>query len=164
MKFSEALITDINNKIYLPDILEQERGEIIPGYDFNTNCVAHKDDSPSMRVYLEKGRGAYCFSCGRSFTPYSTLKYLTGLKYTDLVERLQLNYKYTIPDDLTEDREYSIQHKEMSNKINYIRHYLNPKTLEMLNKAITVDFKNGNSKQLNKLYDIILNKYEKDVI
>ena len=153
------IIKDINNKMYIPDILARERNEPIPSYDFNTHCVAHKDDSPSMRVYIEKGRGCYCFSCGKSYSPYSVMKLLTGLSPQEVIQRFVDNYGYKIPQDLKADLDYKIKNTLLSKQVNQIKPYLNQKTLTLLNKAITSDFANGNNNYTTKLYEMIINKY-----
>lgn len=164
MKYNLQIINDINRKVYIPDILATERNELIPHYDFNTHCVAHKDESPSLRVYLEHGRGCYCFSCGHSFTPYKVMKLLTGLSYSEIIQKFVDNYGYTVPTDFKDDKDYSIDHKYMAMQINQIKPYLNKKTMDLLNKSISADFKNGNHRYINKLHEAIISKFEGDYI
>jgi DNA primase len=158
------VIDDINKKMYIPDILAQERGDKIPAYDFNTSCVAHTDNSPSMRVYIEPHRGCYCFSCGKSFTPYKVMQHLTGLSARDIIQRFVDNYGYVIPSEFSADNSFKIDNHRVATRIKQIRKYLNPKTITILNQSLTADFKNGNTKYLDRLYDMIIAKFEADHI
>ena len=156
------VIDDINKKMYIPDILAQERGDKIPAYDFNTSCVAHTDNSPSMRVYIEPHRGCYCFSCGKSFTPYKVMQRLTGLPVRDIIQRFVDNYGYVIPSEFSTDNSFKIDNSAVARKIKQMRPFLNSKSISLLNQSLTADFKNGNTKYLDRLYEMILAKYSSD--
>lgn len=152
MKFDLRLISALNDSLHFPDILGEERGDYIPPTDFNTECIYHADSDPSMRVYQGKGKHAYCFTCGKAYTPYHALKYLTGLNFFEIFEYAVDNYGFKIPEDLSAFDEVKLPNKEMAEIIRDLRGVANPKIMAFTNMAIAIDSKQGTSDALQHIH------------
>ena len=48
------------------------------GRSGKVHCPFHADDTPSLHVYQEPGRGWYCFGCGRGGSVYDLAALLWG--------------------------------------------------------------------------------------
>ncbi len=164
MKFDERIINHFNSVMYAPEILEIERGERIGASDYNISCVAHSDKEPSMRVYLEPGRHCYCFSCGKTYTPYTIFKHLTGFSYTEIIEYAMENYGYKIPEDLTAYADKPLPNDSIAKSIRYLRQYSSRNVLDYLNHALCLDAKAGSDHSVTALKQKIQSIKEKDQI
>jgi hypothetical protein len=51
---------------------------LLRGFRKSRPCLFHDDRSPSLHVYLEPGRGWYCFGCGRGGSIYDLAALLSG--------------------------------------------------------------------------------------
>lgn len=155
MKYDGRLIGALNESLYFPEVLQEERGDRIGSSDYNVKCIYHTDSDPSMRVYKGEGRHAYCFTCGKTYTPYHALKYLLGLNFFEIMEYAQTNYGFVVPHDLSSFEAASLPNKEMANIIKELRKVSNPKILTATGKAIAIDSKAGNADALNHIYKIL---------
>lgn len=156
MKFDKRVVNYINDTIHVVDVLERERGDNIPPCDHSVSCISHSDKNPSLRVYAEPGRHSFCFTCGKTYTPYSMLRILTGFDFSDLVSYLQENYGLTIPGDLGSDESDTRDNKEIAMRIRCIKKYMNVRLLNLLQRALYVDSKNGGFANVEKLYDRVI--------
>lgn len=138
------IIQVINRTISVRDILERERMEVCPLGIFSTSCVAHEDLKPSLRVY-EEGEHSYCFSCGKSYTPYLIIKHLTGLRFPEIVDRCIDIYGFKIPPDLETDEESHSLDKLIAAKISLMKDFASPKLLHLVNVAVSADSKEGSA-------------------
>lgn len=150
--------------MYAPEILEAERGERIAGSDYNIGCVAHSDREPSMRVYVEPGRHTYCFSCGKTYTPYMILKHLTGFTYTEIIEYAMQHYGYEIPEDLTPYEEKSLPNDAIASHIKYLRQYSSKNVLDLINYSLCLDAKAGAAQSITALRQKVQSIKESDQI
>jgi hypothetical protein len=164
MKFDERILNHFNEIMYAPEILEAERNERIGGSDYNISCVAHSDAMPSMRVYIEPGRHCYCFSCGKTYTPYSILKHLTGFNWTEIIEYAQQNYGYVIPADLSLYEDKPLPNNHIASCIRALRKYSSINVLDMVNYSLCIDAKEGNARRIEALRDKVYAIKEQDQI
>lgn len=164
MKYDPRIITSINETFSVIDILSRERGDQIPAYDTNVSCVAHSDKHPSMRIYHGEGRHAFCFSCGKTYTPYSILKHLLNENFFGIVEHLQNYYGYTIPESLEGESFNDKLNIETATRITYLKKYMNPKLLDLVQKAVYADSREGQPNMISSLYEKVISIKEPDCI
>lgn len=119
-----VLIEKINREIPVVDFLNQELGYGVGAIPMNVSCPFHKDNKPSMRLYSPKERGAYCFSCGKSYNTFDIAKYtyslqgIEGVKQT--IDRLSrvFNIKLELSEEVEADFEYN--NKEVASLISKV--------------------------------------------
>lgn len=143
MKYDKRIIQLINDTFYVPEILERERGDTIHGYDANHSCVAHMDVKPSMRVFVGKGKHAYCYTCGKTYTPYLILKLIKGFNYFQTVQYFIDHYGFKIPEVLKDDINGLDNKKVAENVMAIKRIRSDKKALTMLSKTLYLDFRKG---------------------
>lgn len=164
MKYDERILNFINNKYHVAEILERERGDSIPDHDHSVSCVLHSDKDPSLRVYAEMGRHSYCFSCGKTLTPYGILKAITGFSWNEIIDYLEQEYSLVIPANLDSNESDIQANAIVAQRIRYIKKYMNRKLLNLTQRALYVDSKSGGSKSIEKLYDKVISIKEADCI
>jgi DNA primase len=67
-------------------------------------CPFHSDDTPSLKVYEDIGKGFYCFSCNKGGSIINFVMGYFGLVYADAVKKLNDDFNLNILETKPEDR------------------------------------------------------------
>ncbi len=174
------LITIIDGKVVIEDIISEHVNLEKRGSNFFGLCPFHHDSNPSMSVSPTK-KIYKCFSCGASGNTISFVQNINGITFIEAVKKLSerygidwtqyLNSNFKIDseseiikrinNELTKFYKYSLEQEIKSNKI--LSKYLEQR--KITKREIEL-FKIGFASKSDKIYDYLLKRgfEEKDIL
>ena len=97
--------------------------EVAQHYGFTPNrggfisCPFHSDKTPSLKIYIEPGRGWNCFGCGKGGSAIDFVMALFGLEFMGAIRKINDDFRLLLPLDrkqtLKEKLESEKRHREI---------------------------------------------------
>lgn len=152
------VINAVNSQIDMPDLIEFEFGiKAIEGAEYSISCPLHSDKEPSHRVY-PNFRGSYCYSCGKSYTPYSLVKSYYGFDFRETIKHLMDNYKVDLGKVV--EASYELDGTVVADILNTLQQFKTVKLTFQISKAINKSFSTGDVRYLNLLQNKVFELYK----